>query len=230
MLNKKILVVGKGKWGTKFINELKKINDKIKIIDSKIDFKKINTKNLDQVFVLTNDKNHYKIVRYFLEKKIKVFCEKPLTLKYINSKKLFNLSKKNKTKLYVSDVEMFKNKIIKLKKDNIIKRSKYHNNKTNILNRLAYHDFYLLFNQTDIKRIYKIKILEKNFGKLRFNINLGARNFLFNYDLNVKKKTHKINNINFLKFKNNPLKKMIKKSMEKNINLKKNNQAALKSI
>ena len=66
------------------------------------------------------------------------------------TKYLISLAHKNKCKLYISDVEKFKNKKIKKSEEIFIVRNKYVYEKNNeILNRLAYHDFYLLENLLD---------------------------------------------------------------------------------
>ena len=145
MIKKKIGVIGCGKWGAKVINELKSIAN-IKFIYNSKDNYKIFEPNIDWVFVLTPDKTHYKIVKFFINKKINVFCEKPLALNTQHIKNLLSLSKKFKTKLYIDDVENFKDKIIKPNNNinNIIRTKKDSGTAKSLLNRLAYHDFYLL--------------------------------------------------------------------------------------
>jgi len=77
-------------------------------------------KNIDWIFIATPDKTHFKLVKKFLLKKINVFCEKPLTLKFKQSIELFKIAKKNKVKLYVDDIQIFLKKKIILKKKNYI--------------------------------------------------------------------------------------------------------------
>ena len=138
-----VCLIGLGSWGKKILRSLKKIKriKNIQIIKNRKDKKKVNLNNLKWVFITTPTNSHYQLVKKYLEKKINVFCEKPLTNDIKKDTELFKLAKKNKCKLYVSDIENFKKIKIKLKTKNKIIRSKFSNNKKGILDRLAYHDF-----------------------------------------------------------------------------------------
>ena len=138
-------IIGNGKWAKVMIPLISKLSNIRFIANSKIDYKKLNLKNISWIFVLTNNETHYKIVRYFLNKKKNVFCEKPLAKSYSQVLKLYNISKKQKVKLYVNDVEFFKKKNFVIKKTNKILRIKRSlKDENSLLHRLAYHDFYLL--------------------------------------------------------------------------------------
>ena len=113
-MKKKIGVIGCGNWGLKVIKILKKISRVEFVCDSKSNLKKLSLNKIDWIFILTPDNTHYNLVKYFLNKKCNVFCEKPLTLNYAKSLKLFELSKINNKKLYVDDIENFKKKKIKI--------------------------------------------------------------------------------------------------------------------
>ena len=138
-------LVGKGKWGKilqKKINTVSKLyftaNSKSKYL-SKLD-------KIDWVFIATPDSTHYGIVNKCIEKKVNIFCEKPLTKTYSQSLKLFQKAKKNNVLLYVDEVQSFLNKKIILKKYNYIVRQKQgFGNTTDLLFRFAYHDFYFLW-------------------------------------------------------------------------------------
>ena len=110
------VLIGKGLWGNKLHNNLKKLGNVKKIVRSKDDYKSINLKNIDWVVIATPNKYHYSQVKYFLEKKMNIFCEKPLALSYKNTKDLIKISKKNNTKLYIDDIEIFKKKKLEIKK------------------------------------------------------------------------------------------------------------------
>ena len=142
-----VCVIGLGNWGKKVLNSIKKIKNikSIQIVKNRRDKTKVNLNNLNWVFVTTSTNNHYSTVKKYLKKKVNVFCEKPLTNSIIKDKELFRLASKNKCKLYVSDVENFKNIKIKLKNKNVVLRSKFSNDKKNIIERLAYHDFTYLY-------------------------------------------------------------------------------------
>ena len=111
-----VCLIGYGTWGKKVFNSLRKIKKINKIYLIKNRREKVNFKldNIDWIFVTTSISNHYRVVQKFLKKKINVFCEKPLTKNYNDDIKLYRVAKKNNCKLYVSDIENFKIKKIKL--------------------------------------------------------------------------------------------------------------------
>ena len=109
------VLVGKGLWGKKLHNNLKKLGNVKKIVRTKDDYKNINLKNIDWVVIASPNKYHYSHVKYFLGKKMNVFSEKPLALSYQYTKDLIKISKKNDTKLYIDDIEIFKKKKMKQK-------------------------------------------------------------------------------------------------------------------
>lgn len=226
-----VYLIGYGNWGKKVLNSLKKINkiSSIQIKKDRLDNKKIDLKEIDWVFITSSTNQHYQLVKKYLNKKINVFCEKPLATNFLKSKKLFDLAKKNHCKLYVSDIENFKNIKLQLKKSNYIVRSKFSKNKTDILNRLAYHDFTYIYKKLKNKRIQKFDVQLKKNGFLSFNLVIDSKKFYFIYDLNSKKNTHTFNNIN-LRSKKNILKKMISSVIFKKMNYKKNMDIALFSI
>ena len=106
---KNVGVLGRGKWGKRVVLILKKIAN-VKFVHGK-DFKFKNIdKDIQWVFIMTPNATHYNLVKLFLEKNYNVFCEKPLSLSYKKSLKLYNLAKIQNKKLYVDDVEIFKKK------------------------------------------------------------------------------------------------------------------------
>jgi len=92
-------IIGNGKWAKIMIPLISELSNVRFVVNSKIDYKKLNLKNISWIFVLTNNETHYKIVRYFLNKKKNVFCEKPLAKSYSQVLKLYNLSKKKKSEI-----------------------------------------------------------------------------------------------------------------------------------
>ena len=223
----KVLVFGEGKWGKIFLSKLKKEVQIKKVFRSKDNFKKASLENIDWIFILTSTNKHYEICNYFVGKCKNIFCEKPLTSSYNSSKKLLKKVKKKKTNLYVSDIENFKNKKIIIKKENLILRKKLTNDKKDILSRYAYHDLYILSNFINLKKFKKLKLINNSIGNLEYSFWINNNFFKFNYSFNSKKKVHKINNKNFLRFKKDPLDEMIKKIVYEKIDFKMNNQNAL---
>lgn len=205
MKKKSIGIIGYGSWAKTVFPTLEKYFNINFIINSKIDFKSLNLDKTDWVFIFTNNESHFDIVRYLLNKKKNIFCEKPLSLSYKKTLYLYELAAKKKCKLYVDDVEYFKNKRLKIKKKNYILRFKMSiKSDTSILFRLAYHDLYLLKNYISIEKIYNIQLLEKS-KSLKFSFICNKAFYKFYYRLDSNKKIHKINEVNFLDFKKKPL-------------------------
>jgi len=224
-------LIGKGKWGTVLKSKLIDIAN-LKFVSGKknnyLDL--INNNHLAWVFVATPNSTHFKIVKDCLNLRINVFCEKPISTNYLEAKKLFQIAKKNKVKLYISDVYSFhKKKIKKIFLFNKVFRSKNIKGKDNeFLYRFMYHDISIMF---DFFKNYKIKSIDIDHSKEKkiFIINLKFRNdkiFLFKYHLKSKNKYHYINNHNFIT-KNDILKKMLKSLLYGKININNNNKKAL---
>jgi hypothetical protein len=220
-------IIGKGKWGSILYNKLLHLS-KIRFVCNSKDNYQLNLKKAEWVFVSTPDNTHYKIVSNCLKAKKKVFCEKPLTANYDSSKKLFQLAKKFNTKLYVSDVENFKNKKITLNKglNVVIRKKKGKGTHKELLYKLLYHDLYLLFNQLKRHKIVKIEKINNN-KYLSFMIKYKKFSIKFIYDVKTKDTYHRINNIDFLTFKKDPLYMMLKKVLKNKVDFKKNNEASL---
>jgi len=228
--NKKIIkigVIGRGKWGQKFIKILKSYSSVKYVIGKNTDYKKCSP-NVDWVFILTPNKTHYRICEFFLKKGVNVFCEKPLSPNLRQANNLYKLAKKNKVLLYVDDIEIFKNKKIKLYKNNYIRREKKDKGTTySLIERLFYHDAYLICDQVK-KTKFKIKILSQK--NLNFKITFNKKIVNFFYSIKSPNKLHKINHINLLFFKGNPLKKMIVYVLYKLKNYSKNKERSLFAI
>ena len=224
-------LIGKGKWGLKLKSKLIKNSNLKFVCGKKINYSKLIKKNnIEWVFIATPNNTHYEIVKKCLNLKVNVFCEKPLTESFANSKNLFNLARKNKVKLFVSDVYSFHaKKINKLKLNNIIYRSKKVAGKdTEFLNRFLYHDISILYKFIKKRKIQSLQ-LNKNIKKKLVDLKIKFKNYKqisFKYNLNSNQKKHYINNIN-LSTNKDILKKMVYNVMYKKINIKNNNDKAL---
>ena len=224
-------LIGKGKWGLKLKSKLKKNSNLKFVCGKKFNYSKLIRKNnVKWVFIATPNNTHYEIVKKCLNLKVNVFCEKPLTESFANSKNLFNLARKNKVKLFVSDVYSFHNKKInKLKSNNIIYRSKKVAGKDiEFLNRFLYHDISILYKFLKKRKIESLQ-LNKNIKAKLIDLKIKFKNYKqisFKYNLNSKQKKHYINNTNLLT-KKDILKKMIFNVMYKKNNIKNNNEKAL---
>jgi hypothetical protein len=224
---KKILVIGAGKWGKIVIKKLQIIADVKHIINSKKNYKNIDTKLIDWVFVLTPDKKHFAMVNFFLKKGINIFCEKPLTTSYKKSKQLIKIAKENKKKLYIDDIENYKKIKIKIKKKNYIIRTKKDSGSIkSILSRLTYHDMYFLYPIISRYKKLRIKIISSR-NYLNFLLFNKRVNFNFFYSLKSNNKEHTINNISLSNVKVDVLTKMLITVLYKKPNYKKNHEASL---
>ncbi|MDC0985316.1 Gfo/Idh/MocA family oxidoreductase [Gammaproteobacteria bacterium] len=74
--------------------------------------------NVDAVSIVTPTSSHFKIAKYFLEKKVHVLLEKPMTETVAQAKKLNNIAKKNNCILQIGHLEQFNPAIRKIRKSN----------------------------------------------------------------------------------------------------------------
>ena len=225
MHSKSTGLVGNGKWGKIIKKKISSISKLHFVANSKSKyFNKLD--NIDWIFIATPDHTHFNIVNRCIEKKVNIFCEKPLTKNYIQSLKLFQKAKKNKILLYVDEIQSFLKKKIKIKKYNYITRQKKSfGNPKDLLFRFAYHDFYYLYEKVKRDKISNIKILNIK-DCLEFKIDFGKKSFHFFYSLNSEKKIHRFNSINLLT-KKDILSKMIKDVLNEKVDFKNNKNKSL---
>ena len=224
-------LIGRGRWGTKIKSKLIK-NSNVKFVCGKGAnyLKLIKKNNINWVFIATPNHTHYKIVKNCLNLKANVFCEKPLTESLLQSRSLFRIAKKNKVKLFVSDVYSFHyKKINRLKSKNLIYRSKkVTGSDIEFLNSFMYHDVSILYKFLKKKKIKSLQFLQNRKKKL-INLKIVLSNYkqmLFKYNLNSNQKKHYINNMSLLT-KRDILEKMIYSVIYKKNNTKNNNEKAL---
>ncbi len=123
-------VIGVGKLGSIHLRIYNEINgiERIYLVDtdSKIrashpgwtglkDYRKLRGK-VDLVSIATPTSTHFKIARFFLEQRIPVLVEKPLTQNTKEAEKLVNLAKKSNTLLFVGHVERYNSAYLAIKK------------------------------------------------------------------------------------------------------------------
>ena len=212
--NIQVGLIGKGYWGKILLPKLEKISNVKFVCGSKDDYK-IKLDLVDWVFIATPNNTHYEIVKHCIKSGKNVFCEKPLTPTYNQSKELFKLAKKYNVKLYVDDVFNYRDETLNLhsilnKKSKInVVWEKESNNK---FYDMLYHDLYLLY-----------PLLNKTITIDWPNIN----NITFNYT--GTSKLHTINKINFThtKYSNDALLKMITKVLYENLNYEHNEKISL---
>jgi hypothetical protein len=220
-------LIGYGNWGKKIKKILQKNTNLIFVADSKTNFKK-KLNEVDWVFIATPDETHFKLVKLLLKNKKNIFCEKPLAIRNSEAKLLFKLAKKYQVKIYVSDIENFRKKILYNKKNLIIRENNSNLNYKNILNRWFYHDFYQIFIDQEIIHL-KISNVKLN-KRFSFSLSLNNKVYHFLYNEYSKNKKYFHNNINLYKSKKNKLKIMINKIITNKVNYDLNKKIALKTI
>lgn len=189
---KRVGIIGLGYWGNILYSKLEKICDvrfTCRSSDSYLD----KLHDVDLVFVSTPDSTHYDIVKNCLLAGKHVFCEKPLTPTHSQSQKLFHLAERENVKLYVDDVQNYRNYDFKISKNNFIERQKSGGGDIkDILCLLTYHDLYVLYDaikDSKIKNIIPIKVDDV----LHFKIEFDYMSVEFLYDLNHDTIKHCIN-------------------------------------
>tara|TARA_Y100000389_G_C17439672_1_gene507767 strand:- start:529 stop:1446 length:918 start_codon:yes stop_codon:yes gene_type:complete len=122
-MNKKILIVGYGKIGKRYLSILKKKKNiepiiftrniiktkKVKFIN---DYKELN--KINGAIIATPVNTHFKYTKFFLEKNIPVLLEKPIASQLKQANELKILSQKRKTSLIINYSDLFDPNLIKL--------------------------------------------------------------------------------------------------------------------
>ena len=160
---------------------------------------------VDWVVVATPNDTHYVIVRNCISAGKNVFCEKPLTPTEEQSKLLFNYAEMKGTKLYVDDIQNYRDYDFEIMEHNLVERRKSGGGDIkNILYVLTYHDIYILYKYIKNSEIENV-ILIDNKNRLHFKVKFMEYPYFrqkvvenditieFLYDLNYEKIEHYIN-------------------------------------
>ena len=124
----KIGMVGLGYWGKIILRNLESIGknniiicdisypEKSKYQNYEVinDYKKL---DCEYVFITTPTTTHFEICKYFLEKEVNLFCEKPLTTSTAEAEVLYDIALKNNALLFTDWIFTFNYHIIQMKKD-----------------------------------------------------------------------------------------------------------------
>ena len=195
----KIGQIGKGSFGQKILSKLKNLNFiSIEWVCGSQD-KWWEQSKVDWVVIASPNEFHYEQSKHFLEKKINVFCEKPGTLCSTSLKELINLSKQNNVHFYIDDVLIYED----IKPTNNFIYKKWGGLSANIIDRMAYHHFYLIYNETKFIPSKEIKIIKNNSNHKIFKIIFEDTNYngygskhkeyYFEYDFDwYKEKIHNV--------------------------------------
>ena len=121
-------IIGYGYWGKIILKNLENMGyEDIQICDINFDEKSEvkeysilkDYKKLDcnTVFITTPTPTHYEVCKYFLENKVRTFCEKPLTLNSLESEELYKIAINNDVILFTDWIFTFNSHIHQMKKD-----------------------------------------------------------------------------------------------------------------
>ena len=188
----KVGLLGYGSFGKKIESKLNNIeNVSIEWVCTSQDEWWTNVIDLDWVIIATPNEFHYEQAKHFLEKGINVFCEKPGTLCLKSLRELINISKQNDVNFYVDDVLMYED----IKPTNQFIYKKWGGLSTNIIDRMAYHHFYLMYDMSllNLKNPIKIEVGKNNTNHKIFTLFFDDKKYMFEYDFNwIQPKIHNI--------------------------------------
>lgn len=234
---KKVGIIGYGYWGKILEKNLQNISE-IVFISKKEEEYTPQLKNIDWVFIATPDQTHYSVVKKCLNYNVNVFCEKPLTLTYKESKNLYKLSEEKKLKLYCDDVFNYRKENIKLQNylnsnpsELYVKWEKFSRTDygsyifSNFYN-LAWHDLYLLYPYLKNQELQDIISLDTE-NTLNFILKFKNLKINFLYDRQSKINKHKIGKVDFTNTSQNPLKEMIQKVLNEEVDFTYNKAQSL---
>lgn len=211
-------LIGRGRWGTNIIKKINKLNYKVITIKRSDNLLKI-IKNLNEIFIVTNDETHFKFLKQLKSQKKRLYCEKPLSRKI---SEITKIQRANFDNLYVSDLPSYYSKF-KIKKKNFFYRSKIDKKsflkvkRYDLLYRFAYHDLGYIYKRLGNLDINSLKVIN-SVNNLEFEFNIKKYYFNFRYYTDKKKK-YTFNNNSFYS-KKDYLKIMIKDFLGKKVNTK----------
>ena len=205
--NKKILIIGNGRWAHEYIKELlsfinnkkiyifinnynsQKLKNKFKI-NYLLNLKEIKDKKISHIIICNKTTNHYKIFKLIKAFKVKTLIEKPLTHSATLNKVILKYSKKNDKKFYLSSQHYFSSFFQKV--GDIIQKKKlffkkiefiWFDKKNEFRNGIKKkHNYAMKFEQDVFYHFYSIlnTILKKNHKKILFsNIFYEKKNIVF---------------------------------------------------
>jgi len=229
----KVGLIGYGTWGKILYKKLEKFCD-VKFTCRSKDTYLDKLDDVDWVVVSTPNDTHFEIVSECLMKGKNVFCEKPLTLTYEESETLYQMADYYDVKLYVDDIQNWREVQWDLMEDNLIERKKkdnfnhsYYTTK-DLLYRLAYHDIYYLYQHIKNSEIEEIIPIDVS-NKLQFKVKFNDISVEFGYDTDYDyEKTHHINGVSLMgDGMDDPLQDMLEEVLYKNVDFECNKEITL---
>jgi len=184
----KVGQIGEGNFGKKILSKLKSIdNISVEWVCNSHN-KWWEQEKVNWVIIATPNEFHYEQAKYFLKNNTNVFCEKPGTLCSKSLKELIQISKDNNLHFYIDDVLMYED--ITPQTNYVYK--KWGSLSSNIIDRMAYHHFYLIFDKLKNSNP-KIKILKNKINHKIFELTFSDLKYSFEYNFSWHKpKFHNI--------------------------------------
>ena len=232
----KIGIVGRGYFGTKIYETVKKEHDIVFFTGREL----LVNYDVDWVVVASSNDSHYSLVKDFLTHKINVFCEKPLTLNFSESIELLNLAERLGVKLYVDDIFLHNSEYLSKREEMrksqklLFKWNKFGSFKDNIINNLTYHDLYILIDLFGYETVRDMKIIKNRINEKVYNFKYGTRDITLSYDRlfmgNPEKTIVYENDVcDFSNYHNNPLQDMFSAVFDGKSDFKRNTEIVLES-
>jgi len=220
---KKIKVgqIGKGSFGKKILSKLENItNVSVEWVYGSQDKWWESTDDLDWVIIASPNEFHYEQTRHYLQKGVNVFCEKPGTLASHSLKELIELSKTNDVCFYIDDVLIYE----EILPTNDFVYKKWGGLSANIIDKMAYHHFYLVYDMIGELTPTDIDVITNDLNHKVFEIDFGDSKFKFEYDFGwYKEKVHNITSRSSV----DALETMLTKVLHKEVNFDLNHQRGL---
>ena len=225
---KKIKVgqIGKGGFGKKILSKLENIdNVSVEWVYGSQDKWWESSDDLDWVIVASPNEFHYEQAKHYLQNGVNVFCEKPATLANHSLDELINLSKNNNLSFYIDDVLVYED-ILPI--NNFIYK-KWGGLSANIIDRMAYHHFYLTY---DMISLYQdsdgtpsnINVITNDLRHKIFEVEFDDLKFKYEYDFGwFQKKVHNITP----RFSGDALENMLTKVLHKDVDFKLNHKRSI---
>jgi len=171
-----------------------------------------------------------------------VFCEKPLTPTYEESNILYQMADYHNVKLYVDDVQNWREVQWDLMEDNLIERKKKdvfdddyyvknnYQTSSSLLYRLTYHDIYWLYEHIKNSSIDEIIPIDIE-NKLQFKVKFNDIKIEFGYDTNYEdERIHHINGVSLMgDGSDDPLQDMLEKVLKEDVDFEYNRKISLYS-
>lgn len=165
-------LIGHGYWGKIIESKLDSISQKI-FVQSSVNYDTSVFEQADWIIIATPAESHYRIIKDCIEKGVNVFVEKPFCNNLFEAEELLMLGQKNKIKLFVDNVFLYRKEIlnIKIRPSVSIKFCwyKYGPFNDNLANDLLYHDLYILTSIIGVSKISNLNLISNEKNILKFN-------------------------------------------------------------